>query len=186
MNRALWFLGTALLLGITSSFALGAPPLSGTVVEGTSVLGLNLGFSREQVEASYGPPSFCQSGTHSGDQALCSYNVTGVGTAEVGYRSVNGTEPKGNLHDVAAYVIWGGFPDWVTTRGITTANALSNPEGVVAAYPNATVTRFGDGHIQRVYDAALGIEVTWVPLQYTGELTVEMKIFTQVTKRHGH
>src|SRR5262245_32331686 len=185
MRSPLLILALAIIVPVPiHSPAFAAPPTSGIVQEGVSVPGVDLGFSRQQVVASYGPPSFCQSGSHSGDDALCTYNVAGVGTVEVSYRSPNGGDPRGNDHDVVAAVIWGGFSDWNTTRGINTPNALSNPEGVVLAYPQAQVTRFGDGHVQRVIDQSLGIEVTWVPLQYTGELTVEMKIFAQTSKSH--
>lgn len=138
--------------------------------------GLTLGATRSEVEKSYGPPSFCQSGSKPGDDALCTYNVSG-GTIEVFYRSGSGRDPSGNSKDVAAAVEWSGLPDWATSRGITTANALSNPQGVIDAYPGAIVTRFGDGRPRRVFDGTLGIEIDWIPVEYTSQLTVEMKVF---------
>jgi hypothetical protein len=178
-------LAIVVIMTESPSPALASLPSNGTVIEGVSVPGLTLGATRAEVEKSYGPPTFCQSGSKPGDDALCTYSVSG-GTVEVIYRSANGRDPSGGSKDVAAAVDWSGLPNWITSRGITTANALSNPQGVIDAYPGAIVTRFGDGRPRRVFDGSLGIEIDWIPIEYTSQLTVEMKIFRAGDGTHPH
>jgi hypothetical protein len=62
-----------LALGMVCT-ALAGPPTEGVVVEGVSVPAVALGFTRDEVEAAYGEPSYCQSIT-AGDFAFCTYNV---------------------------------------------------------------------------------------------------------------
>jgi hypothetical protein len=169
--------GAVLACAMTATLSFAAPPTAGTVVEGTSVPGIALGFSRAQVDASWGAPSYCQSGSHSGDLALCTFNIEGVGGVNVRYAGQNGGDPHGSVNDVVAAVDWSGLSDWVTTRGITTANALSDPQGVVAAYPEAQVASYPDGHLYLVRDQNLGIQVTWIPIQYTPDFYVDIQIF---------
>src|SRR5262249_22777126 len=145
--------------GVSSAEA----PAAGNVIEGVSVPGLTLGASRADVHKSYGEPDACQSGTHPGNKALCIY-TTAVGTIDVHYRTSKGLDPKGSSKDVAGAISWSGLPEWMTSRGISTANALSNPQGVIDAYPGATVTRYEDGTPRRVLDQTLGIEVDWMPM----------------------
>jgi hypothetical protein len=64
-----------------------------------------------------------------------------------------------------------------TTAGVSAPQALSNPESVPPAYPNAQVFRYGDGHLREVLDNHLGIKVDWVPVLYTNEFSVTMFIF---------
>ena len=65
------FLGALSLL--TALPALAAVPEFGTVIEGHGVPGIELGFAREQVEAAYGEPTYCQSGETAGDAAYCTW-----------------------------------------------------------------------------------------------------------------
>lgn len=58
---------------------LAAAPAEGVAVEGVSVPGIALGFSRAQVQAAYGQPSSCQSGSVGGDCPLFAYPVDGGG-----------------------------------------------------------------------------------------------------------
>jgi hypothetical protein len=153
-----------------------APP-SGNAIEGVSVPGLTLGASRAEVEKSYGEPDACQSGAHQHDRAICVY-TTAEGMIEVSYRSGKGRDPKGNAKDAVAGIGWTGQPEWMTSRGISTANALSNPQGVIDAYPGAAVTRFEDGSPQRLVDGSLGVEVDWKPVGTGDSLSVEIRIFS--------
>jgi len=96
---------------------------------------------------------------------------------EVTYRTSKGRDPKGGSKDVIVAISWSGQPDWMTSRGISTANALSNPQGVIDAYPGALVARFDDGRPKTVLDDSLGIEIDWKEPATGDELTVEIRIF---------
>jgi hypothetical protein len=173
----MWMAAVAVaVIGLTAVPAAAAPPANGTVVEGVSVPGVHLGASRTQAQAAWGAPTFCQSGSHSGDQALCTWQRPD-GSVDLSFRSKGGGDPKGRGNDVAAGADWTGLPGWVTTAGVSAPQALNDPESVPPAYPNAQVYRYGDGHLAEVIDPHLGIEVLWSPLPYTGELVVTMFIF---------
>lgn len=175
MNRVVRLLVTIFWLGLQSP-ALASPPSSGSVIEGVSIPGLTLGASRAEVEKSSGEPDACQSGAHQHDRAICVY-TTANGMVEVTYRSGKGRDPKGNAKDAVAAIGWTGQTEWMTTRGISTANALSNPQGVIDAYPGAAVTRSEDGSPRRLVDGTLGIEVDWKPVGTGDSLSVEIRIF---------
>jgi hypothetical protein len=74
-------------------------------------------------------------------------------------------------------VYWTGLSGWETTAGINTVMALEDPDAVIAAYPNATVT-YNNWGIYSVRDAQLGIEVIWVRILYPlPSIHVRMLIF---------
>jgi len=52
-----------------------------------------------------------------------------AGMIEVTYRTSKGRDPKGGSKDVVVAISWSGQPDRMTSRGTSTANALSNPQG---------------------------------------------------------
>lgn len=161
------------VLAVTLTVAQAAPPASGTVVEGVSVPGADLGDSRAEVEASIGAPNYCQGPT----QSFCSYNVSGVGQVNVRYRAADGSPDANGTPDDEAYNLrWSGFPDWETTAGVNTVNALADEDFVIAAYPNATV-QYNQFGIYNVVDRDLGIEVIWVRNLYAGTLHIDMNIF---------
>jgi hypothetical protein len=153
-----------------------APPATGTVVEGHSVPGVALGDTRRHVQQAWGEATFCQSGSKSGDRALCTWQRSD-GSVDLSFRGHGGGNSSGGPNDVVAGADWTGLPGWQTTRGITAPAALADPESVPAAYPAAVVYRYGDGHLLEVIDAALGIEIIWTPILYTPDFTVTMEIF---------
>jgi len=175
--RAFWVAtAVAVLIGFAAPAAMAAPPSSGTVVEGSSVPGVALGANRTQVQAAWGAPAFCQSGSRSGDRALCTWRLAD-GSVDLSFRSKRGGDPTGNDSDVVGGVDWTGIAGWVTTHGVSAVQALSDPESVPPAYPNAQVFRYGNGHLLEVLDNHLGVEVYWVTLPYSTEWTVTMYIF---------
>ena len=60
---------------------------------------------------------------------------------------------------------------------MTTASALANPQSVPAADPNATVYRYGDGHLYEVLDTHLGIKIQWITPTYSNTFYVWITIF---------
>ena len=168
------------LTGFATAVVLAAPPTTGTVVEGKSVPGVALGASRRQVQAAWGTPTFCQSGSHSGDRALCTWQRSD-GSVDLAFLARGGGDPTGRNTDVVARAIWTDLPGWRTTAGVTAPQALNDPESVPPAYPGAQVSRYGNGHLLQVLDRQRGIEVDWAPVPYTGEFTVRMSIFRPTT-----
>jgi hypothetical protein len=170
------------LLVVASSLAVAAPvlaaaPAEGVVVEGASVPGIALGFSRAQVQAAYGQPSSCQSGSVGGDYAFCAYPVDGGGKVWVRYRGADGGGPSNSPDDVAYHIQWEAqVSGWTTTAGVNTALALADPDAVIVAYPNALVTYNRWGSILQVKDYELGIQVDWWYDFYTGMTSVGMAI----------
>ncbi|MDX1435968.1 MAG: hypothetical protein R3335_04100 [Anaerolineales bacterium] len=160
-----------LLILIPLTMALAAPPAAGTVVEGVSAPGAVLGDTRAQVNASYGSPSFCQGPL----QDFCTYNITGLGSINVRYEGPDGGPANNADSDVLYNLSFIGFPEWVTTAGISTEVALADPDAVINAYPNADViyNRFG---IYAVQDYDLGITVTWIRNFYTGSVHTRISI----------
>lgn len=165
-----------LLLVLLTLPALAAPPISGMVYEGASAPGLALGSSRAEVEGAYGAPSYCQSIT-AGDFAYCTYNLSGQGQVNVRYRGADGGNANGTASDVAYNLTWYGMPDWVTTAGVATSLALSDPQAVAVAYPQADLVYNQFGSLYQLRDAALGIQVNWFYNPYTGTVNVQMGIF---------
>jgi len=154
------------------------PPEVGIVVEGVSVPGISLGFTRAQVEDAYGKPQWCQSSGNPGNRAYCSFPVDGGGQVNVHYRGADGGIANGTSDDVAFKVEWTeAVSGWTTTAGINTILAKENPGEVLAAYPNAQVVYNQFGNIYSVIDYPLGIEVLWVPDFYTGQTHIQMAIF---------
>ena len=72
---------------------------------------------------------------------------------------------------------WIGLSHWKTMAGVTTASALANPESVPAAYPNATIYRYGDGHLYEVLDTHPGIKIQWITPTYSNTFYVWITIF---------
>lgn len=161
----------ALVLGVTTAAGAGIPT-EGVVVEGTSVPGVELGFTRSEVEASYGAPDYCQS-VSAGDLAYCTYNIP-EGQVSVRYEGPDGGDATASGDDVLYVAYWVRMSDWVTTAGINTDLALEDPDAVIAAYPDATVT-YNQWGIYSVRDAQLGIEVVWVAIPYP-VLTVHVRM----------
>jgi len=177
VTRAFWVAATVVtLMGLTPLAAMATPPSNGTVVEGNSVPGVALGANRIQVQAAWGTPTFCQSGSRSGDRALCTWRLAD-GSVDLSFTSKKGGDPTGNDSDVVAGTDWTGIAGWVTTHGVSATQALSDPESVPPAYPNAQVFRYGNGHLLEVLDNHLGLEVYWATLPYSTEWTVTMFIF---------
>jgi len=166
-----------ILAGMLSTPALADAPATGVVVEGVSVPGLELGDTRAQVEASYGPPAWCQSVEEIGDMASCMFDAEGGGQVSVRYRGADGGSASNSPDDVVYVIRWyEQVSGWVTTAGINTTLARQDPDAVLAAYPNATVTyqSMFDWHIS---DPALGIRVSYHTEYLTGALSVSMTIF---------
>jgi hypothetical protein len=180
-------LGIMLLALLASGFqvrlAHAAAPATGVVEEGLSVPGIKLGFTRAQVEASYGAPASCQSGGVIGNMSLCKFYVEGGGTVFVHYRGADGGEASNSPDDVANNVRWYGADGWVTTAGVNTTLALEDPQAVMAAYPNATVTYNSlFGNIESIEDRSLGILIDYHFSYLTGDLSVAMVIMSPSTE----
>lgn len=167
-----------LALVITVVPVLAEAPAVGTVTEGIGVPGIDLGFSRAQVEAAFGQPSSCQSVESAGDFASCSFPVDGGGQVDVRFRGADGGNAANSPDDVVHHIRWHEpVSGWTTTAGVNTALAKSDLEAVVVAYPAAQVTYNSFGAIYSVVDAAQGIEILWSPNFYSGTVHVSMAIF---------
>lgn len=175
-SRTLLFLLLITLSLVLAVPVLAAAPEEGTVVEGASVPGAALGDTRAEVESAYGPPVSCQS-ISQGDFAFCAFPVDGGGRVWVRYQGADGGNAANSPDDVAYHIRWEEQVDgWTTTAGVNTALALSDPDAVISAYPNAVVTYNSFGAILEVRDYGLGIQVNWVYDIYTGQTTVNMGI----------
>ncbi len=181
MNRVKLSLATLLgllcVLNGAAGLAYAAPPPNGVVVEGYAVPGVALGASRTSATSAWGQASYCQGATAS----LCTYNLSmgssTVGSADLTFTGPNGGPATGGGSDVVATIDWIGFPRWRTIAGVTTASALARPNSVLRAYPHAQVERYGDGHLYRVLDNHLGIQVEWIPLTYSSQFYVQIQTF---------
>jgi hypothetical protein len=151
-----------LALGMVCTVSAGIPT-EGAVLEGVSVPAVALGFTRDEVEAVYGEPSYCQSIT-AGDFAYCTYNIPD-GSVSVRYEGPDGGDATASGDDVLYVVYWIGLSGWETTAGINTALAFDDPDAVIAAYPDAIVT-YNSWGIYSVRDWQLGIELIWVHIPY--------------------
>jgi hypothetical protein len=169
------------IMSLTSTLpALAAAPAEGTVIEGVSVPGVALGYTRTQVEQAYGEPKFCQSVETAGDFASCSFQVTGGGQVDVRYRGSDGGNASNSPDDIAYNIRWHEqVSGWTTTAGVNTTLAKAEPEAVVAAYPDAQVTYNQFGSIIRVKDYQQGIEINWNHNFYSGTTSVSMAISLQ-------
>jgi len=151
-------------------------PGEGIVVEGVSVPGIALGFTRAQVEDAYGDPEWCQS-VVAGDHAHCSFPVSGGGQVDVLYRGADGGNAANSRDDVVHNIRWHEqVSGWTTTAGVNTTLAAEDPANVIAAYPDANITYNQFGSIYRVVDYPQGIEIIWAPDFYTGITHVNMAI----------
>jgi len=171
----------ALFIGVVSLLvtmpAQAAAPADGLVFEGESVPGLALGDSRAQSEAAYGPPQSCQSVTP-GDFASCSFPVEGGGTVSVLYQGPDGGNAGNSPDDVVYNIRWyEQVSGWYTTAGVNTSLAAADPDAVIAAYPDATVTDNMFGDVYRVVDHEQGIEIIWALDFYSGTTHVNMAVF---------
>ena len=167
---------------VTTQTALGSPPsepgppAEGVVVEGVSVPGIALGFTRAEVEEVYGEGTGCE-----GTGRYCGlyWDVPGGGEVQVGFRGPDGGVASGEPDDVVTLITWSEPVDgWTTTAGVNTTLADEDPEALVAAYPNARVTRYQWGAVHSVTDYELGIYFRrdWV-LYSSGEVFVTAGIF---------
>jgi hypothetical protein len=179
MLRKMMLILFLLVLSLTAVLPVRADaPAEGLVIEGESVPGIALGFTRAQVEAVYGEPQSCQSGAVGGDFAHCSFPVEGGGQVDVNYRGPDGGNPSNSPDDVVHYIYWTEqVSGWTTTAGVNTALAKADPEAVVAAYPNAQLTYDMFGNLIRVEDARMGIKVSWNLEYLSGTYLVSMQIF---------
>jgi hypothetical protein len=138
-----------------------APGL-GTVVEGESVPGIALGYTRAQVEGSYGPPGSCVSNNDPASKEVCSFDVDGGGYVSVFYQAADGGIANGSPEDLVYNIRWGGEDvEWETTAGITTRLAKYDKQAAVDAYPNADLYYDSVGRLWRLHDPESGIQVTW-------------------------
>jgi hypothetical protein len=179
-NKRLWF---SLVIAVVLSALLAVPvladaPGTGVVVEGISVPGAELGFSRAQVEASFGTPKFCQSVEVGGDMASCSFDVDGGGQVDVRYRGADGGNASNSPDDVAYHYRWSqAAGGWTTTAGVNTTLAINDPDAAIAAYPNATVIYNPTfGNIESIEDRELGILIDYHFQYLSGTLFVSMAI----------
>jgi hypothetical protein len=181
LRKSLFVLLVAVLSLTAVVPVLADAPATGTVIEGVSVPGIALGDTRAQVQAAYGEPSTCQSGSVAGDQYYCSYPVEGGGYVWIRYRGPDGGWPSASPDDVAYYISWSDqVSGWTTEAGgVNTEWARSvrqDPEAVLAVYPNAVITYGLFGAMTRATDYELGITIEWVYHFYSGFLGVRMAI----------
>lgn len=178
MKRKSWVLLAVLLAALVTAMpALAAVPDEGIVYEGVSVPGIELGFSRAEVEASHGQPYRCQNFAVPDDYALCVFQASNGSLVTVRYRGADGGFAGNSPNDVVTEIRWAEtLSGWTTTAGINTAVAKADPDAVIAAYPDAEVTG-NPGVDGNVIDWLLGIEVRWSYDGYTGAIHVGMSIF---------
>jgi hypothetical protein len=181
---------TTLLVVILVSLAVVIPvfaaaPSTGTVIEGVSVPGIALGDTRVQVETVYGQPESCTNMPYydgrQGINGYCDFKVDGGGQVTVAYFGPDGGPAQDSPDDVLSSVSWSqAVSGWVTTAGVNTTLALSDPQAVIDAYPNAEVTYQGD-YVYRVRDPELGISIVRSYDVYGGFITVYMGISNPYT-----
>ncbi|MGD2028005.1 MAG: hypothetical protein PVI99_09325 [Anaerolineales bacterium] len=161
--------------GILAVSALADAPDEGVVVEGFSVPGVELGFTRAQVESAWGAPAYCQN-VSGYDQGSCKFYAEGGGSIFVRYRGADGGPAQNSPDDVAYIIRWHQqVSEWVTTAGVNTTLAYNSQEAVLEAYPDATI------HYQSLFDwsiddPAQGIHVYYHTSYLTGALSVSMGI----------
>lgn len=173
-------LSAIILSGVIVITVLAAAPDEGIVTEGVSVPGVELGFTRAQVEAAWGPPASCQN-VNGYDQGSCKFYAESGGSIFVRYRSADGGPAQNSPNDIAHSIRWHQLVSgWVTTAGVNTTLAYDNPDAVMAAYPNATINQQSlfDWSID---DPASGIHIYYHTAYLTGELSVSMSITPPTT-----
>lgn len=176
-RKVLFPLSVLVLSFILAVPVLAAAPGEGVVVEGKSVPGIALGFTRADVEAAYGEPKSCQSVEVPGDFASCSFWVDGGGQVSVRYRGADGGYASNSSNDIVYHIRWEEqVSGWTTTAGVNTTLARVDPDAVIAAYPDAQVTYNQWGAILQVKDYQLGVEVNWFYDFYTGSTHISMAI----------
>jgi hypothetical protein len=170
-----------LAIGLTATVALADAPATGTVYEGVSVPGIDLGDTRAEVEASVGPPSGCRSNYDPPTMESCSFDVEGGGWVSVLYQGPDGGDATGSPDDIVRNIRWGGeeADGWETTAGINTRLAKYDKQAAVDAYPNAELLYDSAGRLYRLIDPELGIQVTWNHAYIF--FTVSMAIFNPYT-----
>ena len=152
-------------------------PAEGTVYEGVSVPGIELGSTRAEVFSTYGEQLWCQSSAIPGNNAYCAFPVEGGGQVTVVFRDANGGYATNSPDDVVNHISWSEpVSGWTTTAGVNTALARSNPDAVIAAYPNAVVNYTSWGAVLRVTDYEQGISIIWNRNIYAGTVSIEMSI----------
>lgn len=177
-RRRLALIVTVLASLVVAATAYAAAPAAGTVYEGRSVPGIQLGATRAEVEAAFGEPLFCQSVEAAGDLASCSFPVDGGGQVDVRYRGADGGNAANSPDDLARVVRWHEqVSGWTSTAGVNTALAKADPDAAAAAYPEAQITYNMFGDIYRLVDAEQGIEIVWALDFYNGTTHVSMAIF---------
>jgi hypothetical protein len=180
LRRSLFVLLVAVLSLTVAVPALADAPPQGTVVEGVSVPGVGLGDTRAEVQAAYGDPNTCQSGSVGGDQSYCSYPVEGGGNVWILYRGPDGGGPSASPDDVAVHISWTDqVSGWVTTAGVNTTWARAvreDPQAVQDVYPDAVITYNMFGAMIQAVDYGQGIRITWNYHFYSGFLGVSMAI----------
>jgi len=177
MNGKLLKMAGMLVL-LASPTLLAEAPASGVVIEGVSAPGVSLGDSRAELEAAYGSPLFCQSVEAAGDMAACDYPVEGGGQVSIRYRGPDGGNAANSPADLTHAIRWyEAVSGWVTTTGVNTALAKTDPDAVLDAYPNGEVAYNMFGDLYRLTDRELGVEVIWALNFYTGLTHVNMAIF---------
>lgn len=176
------FVGAFSLL--TTLTALAAVPEVGTVIEGHSVPGAALGDAREQAEASYGEPNYCQSGATPGDAASCTWileDYVGQGGAvqsqvTLSFRGPDGGGAGNRPDDVVSGIGWYGMDGWSTADGVNTLFAVENQDAVIALYPDAVLV---NSSLFNTYLTAYeeGFSVWWSTEYLTGFTSVRMSVF---------
>ena len=171
----------SLLLSVS---ALAAVPEFGTVVEGMGVPEVDLGSTREQVEAAYDEPTSCQSVNDAGDAASCTWvqpDYIGQGgevqsRVTVNFRGPDGGTADNRPEDIVSSVSWYGMDGWYTTTGVNADFARNNQDAVIALYPDAVVV---DQSLFHKYLTAYeeGFSVSWSTEYLTGFTSVRMSIF---------
>lgn len=170
-------LTTLVLLLLTWTIAKADVPDTGTVVEGISAPGVVfLSDTRADVEATYGPPAYCQTwGGAPGNNGWCAYPVS-QGQVTIIY--TNATNSPNDEVDTISWTLRG----WETTAGVSLADFEADPQSAIVAYPNAQVTigdQFGNQPV-RVRDETLGIEFD-LTFSFFGDPAYSATIFDPIS-----
>jgi hypothetical protein len=138
-----------------------APP-EGPVFEGVSVPGIALGDTREAVEASVGPSSYCRSNNDPPTMDSCRFDVEGGGWVELRYQGPDGGDATGSPDDVVARIKWSEDVDgWVTSAGISIPMIKFDRQLAMDTYPDAVLFYNDFGALVRLTDYEQGITITW-------------------------
>jgi len=173
---------TVALSLLVASPALASPPKDGVVVEGESVPGIALGFTRAQIESAYGTPTRCSNVEAGGDKASCTWILEdnfgqgGQVQSQVStrFRGPDGGNASNDPNDVVRHISWYGLDGWVTTAGINTLIAVEDPDAVLAAYPDGLITT--SLFNMTLTDYGNGIRVSWDTAYLSSTTTVRISI----------